>query len=105
MYLCIYVNMRGVYQHASCDRCGMSPIVGQRWQCQECDPSYDLCRQCYKVHENSDPATHDKIAVDEHHKNLQEDAVKKLQGMGLKPAVEMVRAEKRSLPCNSCLLC
>ena len=31
-------------------------------------------------------------------KKLDEEAFKKLQGMGLKPAVEMVRAEKRSAP-------
>ena len=37
-------------------------------------------------------------------KKLDEEAFKKLQGMGLKPAAEMVRAEKRSCPCHLVLI-
>ena len=37
-------------------------------------------------------------------KKLDEEAFRKLQGMGLKPAVEMVRAEKLSVPCHLVLV-
>ena len=29
-----------------CDNCGVSPIVGVRYQCARCD-SYDLCEACW----------------------------------------------------------
>ncbi|KAK3278187.1 hypothetical protein CYMTET_13859, partial [Cymbomonas tetramitiformis] len=32
-----------------CDDCGVYPVIGRRWQCQDCpdDMGYDLCGECY----------------------------------------------------------
>jgi len=29
-----------------CDGCGVAPVVGIRWKCTVCPPSYDLCQAC-----------------------------------------------------------
>eukprot|EP00697_Spironema_sp_BW2_P003147 gnl/Spiro4/1420_TR762_c0_g1_i1.p1 gnl/Spiro4/1420_TR762_c0_g1~~gnl/Spiro4/1420_TR762_c0_g1_i1.p1 ORF type:complete len:103 (-),score=11.59 gnl/Spiro4/1420_TR762_c0_g1_i1:111-383(-) len=36
----------------SCDRCGMSPIVGTRFKCGNC-PDYDLCEGCENLAEHA----------------------------------------------------
>eukprot|EP00249_Psilotum_nudum_P015565 c25394_g1_i2 orf=275-1333(+) len=40
-----------VHVGAGCDGCGMMPIVGQRFQCQDCpeDIGFDLCMDCYQT--------------------------------------------------------
>jgi hypothetical protein len=37
---------REVHPGITCDCCEMSPIVGTRYKCQECD-DFDLCHKCY----------------------------------------------------------
>ena len=41
-----YVHSMGPGRDFFCDNCGVSPIVGVRYQCARCD-SYDLCEACW----------------------------------------------------------
>ena len=41
-----YVHSLGPGRDFFCDNCGVSPIVGVRYQCARCD-SYDLCEACW----------------------------------------------------------
>ncbi|KAH7281754.1 hypothetical protein KP509_36G061900 [Ceratopteris richardii] len=40
-----------VQMHHACSRCRIFIITGQRWFCQQCSGSFQLCASCYEEHE------------------------------------------------------
>ena len=44
----------------TCDACGMTPIRGRRFRCQDCPlrEGYDLCQQCFTSHNNPEQLGH-----------------------------------------------
>ncbi|KAG7396483.1 hypothetical protein PHYBOEH_002190 [Phytophthora boehmeriae] len=41
-------HKKHVHENALCDGCGMSPIIGRRWNCNTCE-NYELCDGCYST--------------------------------------------------------
>eukprot|EP00929_Paragymnodinium_shiwhaense_P051552 TRINITY_DN25924_c0_g1_i4.p1 TRINITY_DN25924_c0_g1~~TRINITY_DN25924_c0_g1_i4.p1 ORF type:complete len:454 (-),score=25.37 TRINITY_DN25924_c0_g1_i4:252-1613(-) len=48
---------------ATCDNCGMGPIVGKRFKCDKCD-DYDLCESCHTRRENIHNIAHTFTRID-----------------------------------------
>ena len=49
-----------VHFGVGCDGCGVCPIVGERWQCLECQEKmgFDLCGHCYVHHQGKKARAH-----------------------------------------------
>ncbi|XVF38024.1 hypothetical protein REPUB_Repub20aG0062200 [Reevesia pubescens] len=50
----IFRNGPKVHVGVGCDFCGMSPIIGERYKCKDCEEKigFDLCESCYKAPAN-----------------------------------------------------
>ena len=49
----IYIyEMKEIHYHIRCDICKMSPILGIRYNCEECE-DFDLCESCYEKNKES----------------------------------------------------
>ncbi|KAF5194481.1 Disease resistance protein rga2 [Thalictrum thalictroides] len=58
----ISIKSDNVHTSIQCDNCEMSPIVGKRYQCKDCDKTFDLCEECYNT-----PSKHTHL-VNQHHR-------------------------------------
>ncbi|KAI7743578.1 hypothetical protein M8C21_000777 [Ambrosia artemisiifolia] len=47
-------NRSKIHDHVGCDMCGIYPIIGDRYKCQDCTEisGYDLCGDCYNTGSN-----------------------------------------------------
>lgn len=49
----IYIyEMKEVHYRIMCDRCGMHPLIGIRYKCEECE-DFDYCESCYEKDKES----------------------------------------------------
>ena len=53
---------RGVHYGIVCDGCGISPILGRRYKCSDCD-DYDLCTDCYTSRNDLHDEEHSYIVL------------------------------------------
>ena len=49
-----YRKLNEIHEGYKCDACGMEPITGKRYHCEEkeCWDDYDVCRECFLKNEH-----------------------------------------------------
>ena len=48
-----YKHKNVVHKGIICDHCSKGPIVGIRYNCQDCTENYDLCQACFDTHKTT----------------------------------------------------